>query len=123
MTLETLDPDPAFDADTLDSAVLDALDAEYRYLIWGGDWCGDCQDQLPAFGAALSAAGVADDHIESFPVSKGPDGKEGPKLGAYDIERIPTVVVESAAGEELARFVERAAVPIAVALARDLDAV
>ncbi|OYR80210.1 thioredoxin family protein, partial [Halorubrum sp. E3] len=61
MTLETLAPD-AGDADDLDPAVLDALAADdYRFKVWGGDWCGDCQRQLPDFGAALDAAGVPDD--------------------------------------------------------------
>ena len=120
MTLETLDPDPSFDPDSLDPAVLDALDNDYRYVVWGGDWCGDCQAQLPAFGAALSAAGVDADQIQSYPVSKGPDGKEGPGVERYGIERIPTVVVEDADGEEIARFVEQADVSIAEALARDL---
>jgi len=120
MSLETLEPDPSFDPDSLDAAVLDALDGDYQYVVWGGDWCGDCQIQLPAFGAALSAAGVDGDQIQSYPVSKGSDGKEGPGVEAYDIERIPTVVVEDADGKEIARFVEQADVSIAEALARDL---
>ena len=120
MSLETLEPDPSFDPDSLDAAVLNTLDGDYQYVVWGGDWCGDCQIQLPAFGAALSAAGVDDDQIQSYPVSKGSDGKEGPGVEAYDIERIPTVVVEDANGAEIARFVEQADVSIAEALARDL---
>jgi len=120
MPLETLEPDPSFDPDSLDPAVLDALDGDYRYVVWGGDWCGDCQTQLPAFGAALSAAGVDGDRIQSYPVSKGPDGKEGPGVETYEIERIPTVVVENADGAEIVRFVEQADVSIAEALARDL---
>ncbi len=120
MTLETLSPGDA-DAEGLDEAVLDALAADgYRFKVWGGDWCGDCQRQLPAFGAALAAAGVPDDRIEAFPVTKGPNGKEGPGVEEYGIELIPTVVVEDADGEELARFVEDADVSIAEALARDL---
>jgi len=104
MTLETLDPDAdadAVDADEFDPAVLDALAADdYRFKVWGGDWCIDCQRQLPAFGAALAAAGVPDDRIEAFPVTKGPNGKEGEGVDEYEIELIPTVVVETAAGEE-----------------------
>ena len=123
MPLETLEPDPSFDPGSLDPAVLDALDDDYRYVVWGGDWCGDCQAQLPAFGAALSAAGIDDDQIRSYPVSKGPNGKEGPGVDAYGIERIPTVVVEDADGEELTRFVEEADVSIAEALARELGGV
>ena len=120
MTLETLEPDPSVDADTLDTAVLDALAGDYRFTVWGGDWCIDCKRQLPAFGAALAAAGVPDDRIESFPVTKGDSGKEGPGVEAYDIDRIPTVVVETPDGEEVARFVEDAEGSIAAELASDL---
>jgi len=131
MTLETLDPDFARDdadhdagghADAdFDPAVLDALAADdYRFKVWGGDWCGDCQRQLPAFGAALAAAGVPADRIEDFPVTKGPDGKEGEAVDEYGIELIPTVVVETPDGEEVARFVEEEDVSIAEFLARQL---
>jgi hypothetical protein len=121
MNLETLDPDAGDatpDAADLAPAVLEALGAvNYRFKIWGGDWCIDCQRQLPAFGAALAAAGVPDDRIEDYPVTKGPDGKEGEGVDEYDIELIPTVVVESPAGDEVARFVEDAEVSIAEFLA------
>jgi thiol-disulfide isomerase/thioredoxin len=121
MTLETLAPAADVDADAFDDAVLAALGADdYVFKVWGGDWCGDCQRQLPAFGAALAAAGVPDDRIEAYPVTKGPDGKEGELVGEYGIELIPTVVVESPEGEELARFVEEADVPIAEHLADGL---
>ena len=121
MTLETLAPATDLDADAFDDAVLAALAADdYVFKVWGGDWCGDCQRQLPEFGAALAAAGVPDDRIEAFPVTKGPNGKEGEGVDAYDIELIPTVVVESPDGEELARFVEEADVSIAEFLARQL---
>ena len=120
MTLDTLDPDSSSDPATVDQAVLDALAGDYRFIVWGGDWCVDCQRQLPAFGAALAAAGVPDDRIEPLAVTKGPDGKEGPRVEEYDIDRIPTVVVETPDGEEVARFVEDADVSIAEALARDL---
>ncbi|OYR83146.1 thioredoxin family protein, partial [Halorubrum sp. E3] len=65
-------------------------------------------------------AGVPDDRIEAYPVTKGPDGKEGELVEAYGIELIPTVVVESADGEELARFVEEEPVSIAEYLADQL---
>ena len=121
MTLETLAPAADVDADAFDDAVLAALGAdEYVFKVWGGDWCGDCQRQLPVFGAALAAAGVPDDRIEAYPVTKGPDGKEGELVDEYEIELIPTVVVESPEGEELARFVEEADVPIAEYLADGL---
>ncbi|OYR41589.1 MULTISPECIES: thioredoxin family protein [unclassified Halorubrum] len=121
MTLETLAPDAAA-GDALDDEVLAALGSDdYRFKVWGGDWCGDCRRQLPAFAAALDAAGVPDDRIEDFPVTKGPNGKEGDRVEEYGIELIPTVVVESADGEELARFVEEADVSIAEFLARELS--
>jgi len=134
MTLETLDPDfdaadaadapDSPDADEFDPAVLDALGGhDHRFKVWGGDWCGDCQRQLPAFGAALAAAGVPDDRIEDLPVTKGPDGKEGEGVEEYGIELIPTVVVETADGEEIARFVEQEDVSIAEYLARELAGV
>lgn len=118
MSLETLAPAEDVDADAFDDSVLDALAADdYAFKVWGGDWCIDCQRQLPEFGAALAAAGVPDDHIEAYPVTKGSDGKEGELVEAYGIELIPTVVVESPDGEELARFVEEEDASIAEFLA------
>jgi thiol-disulfide isomerase/thioredoxin len=124
MELETMRPNPVWDAESYDDAVavLESVADDIVVKVWGGDWCSDCRSQLPDFGAALEAAGV--DAVEHYPVEKADDGsKIGPDVEAYGIELIPTVVVEDAAtGEELARFVEAADVPIAVALARDLEA-
>jgi len=54
-------------------------------------------------------------------VEKADDGsKVGPEVEEYDIEYIPTVVVERD-GEEVARFVEEEPVPISVYLARELE--
>ncbi|MFO8114249.1 MAG: thioredoxin [Halorubrum sp.] len=120
MRLETLAAD-ADEADALDDDVLAALGADdYRFKVWGGDWCGDCRRQLPGFAAALDAAGVPEDRIEDFPVTKGPNGKEGEGVDEHGIELIPTVVVEDGDGEEIARFVEEADVSIAEFLAREL---
>lgn len=118
--LETLEPDPDYDSDAHADAI-DVLGAEaYTFKVWGGDWCGDCQDQLPQFGAALDAADVPEDRIEQYPVEKADDGsKIGPEVDAYDVELIPTVVVERD-GTELARFVEEEALPIADYLAERL---
>ncbi|TKX75519.1 thioredoxin [Halorubrum sp. GN11_10-6_MGM] len=122
MTLETLAPATDLDADAFDDSVLASLGADdYVFKVWGGDWCGDCQRQLPEFGAALAAAGVPDDRIEAYPVVKGPNGKEGELVEEYGVELIPTVVVESSEGEELARFVEEEDVSIAEFLARQLS--
>jgi len=120
--LETMEPDPAWDAAAHGAAVdtLAAWAGAVTFRIWGGDWCGDCRGQLPQFGAALAAAGVPDDRIEHYPVEKEADGsKTGPGVEAYGIELIPTVVVERD-GEELARFVESEPVPIAEYLAGQL---
>jgi thiol-disulfide isomerase/thioredoxin len=123
MSLETMDPNPVWTeeayAETVD--VLAALGDEVTYKVWGGDWCIDCRSQLPDFGAALDAAGVPDHRIEEYAVEKDEDGtKVGPKVEEYDVEYIPTVVVERN-GAEVARFVEEEPVPIAVYLARELE--
>ena len=122
--LTTMEPDPVWDEDSYEETVetLRDLDGSVVFKVWGGDWCKDCRSQLPAFGAALDAADVAEDRIEHYPTEKEDDGsKTGPGVDEYGIEYIPTVVVEdSETGEELARFVEDAEVPIAVALADDL---
>lgn len=122
MPLETLQPDPDRSID-LPAEVLEALAADgLVYHVWGGDWCGDCQAQLPPFAAALEAAGVDDDAIETYPVEKDDDGsKVGPGVDAYGIEYIPTVVVERD-GEELARVVETGDPSIAEELAEALSA-
>ncbi|WP_411963570.1 thioredoxin family protein [Haloferax sp. YSMS24] len=120
-TLETMQPNPAWDAASYEDAVATLAADDYTFKVWGGDWCGDCRRQLPDFAAALDAAGVADDHIEHYPVEKADDGsKIGPLVEEYDIELIPTVVVEKD-GDEVARFVEEEAVPIAVFLADQLS--
>ncbi|MFW6017303.1 MAG: TlpA family protein disulfide reductase, partial [Halapricum sp.] len=127
MTLETMEPDPIFDEEA-HSDTVETL-AEYddlRYIVWGGDWCGDCRAQLPTFGAALQAAGVGDDRVEEIPVEKIENGsKAGPKVEEYGIEYIPTVVVEHVSrgetdGEEIARFVEQEPVSIPVYLAEKI---
>jgi thiol-disulfide isomerase/thioredoxin len=115
--LETMRPDPAWDADAHDEVVEDLGRDGLTFRVWGGDWCPDCRGQLPAFGAALAAAGVPDDRLYEYPVEKEEDGtKVGPKVEEYGVEYIPTVVVERD-GEEVARFVEEEPVPIATYLA------
>jgi thiol-disulfide isomerase/thioredoxin len=123
MELETLRPNPAWDADSYREAVdtFASIADEILLKVWGGDWCKDCRAQLPDFGAAMEAAGV--DSVEHYPVEKADDGsKVGPEVEAYDIKLIPTVVVEDAAGNELARYVEDAERPIVVELADQLEA-
>lgn len=118
MALETLEPNPVWVAD----AYADTVDilAEYSddvvYKVWGGDWCSDCRSQLPDFAAALEAAKVPDDRVEEYELDT---DKQGRLVDEYDIERIPTVVVERD-GEELCRFVEDEGMQIAVFLGQRL---
>ncbi len=125
MRLETMRPNPTWDAasyeDTVD--VFAAHRDELVYRVWGGDWCKDCRALLPDFAAALEAADVPDERVEEIPVDH---DKQGPKVEAYDVEYIPTVVVEHAPddpdeGEEIARFVESERLPPAIYLAEQIE--
>jgi len=117
MALDTLEPNPVWDAPSHEQAIETlAAHEDLVYRVWGGDWCKDCRSQLPDFGAALDAAGVPDEQIVHYELDQ---NKEGPGVEEYDIEYIPTVVVERD-GDEIARFVEKEPVPIAVSLARCL---
>ena len=120
MSLETLRPNPTWDAASYEDAV-DALAAhrdELVFRVWGADWCKDCRALLPDFGAALEAAEIPDDRIEEIAVDQ---EKRGPGVDEYDVEYIPTIVVE-ADGEEIARFVEDEPLPPAIYLAEAIDA-
>ncbi|PSP93055.1 thioredoxin [Halobacteriales archaeon QS_4_62_28] len=124
MPLKTMEPNPVWSAgayeDTVDTLSKDA--DELVYKVWGGDWCKDCRSQLPDFGAALDAAEVPEANVHHYETEKQDDGsKTGPQVEEYGIEYIPTVVVEKD-GEEIARFVEGADVPIAVSLAEQIEA-
>ena len=123
MQLETLTPADDWEPEPGTEDALNALgDDDYTFHVWGGDWCIDCQQQLPAFGAALEYAGVDDDQIKHYPVEKEDDGsKTGPGVEEYEIEYIPTVIVERD-GEEVARFVESAKDSIAATLGTELRA-
>ncbi|WP_225334522.1 thioredoxin family protein [Halomicrobium urmianum] len=124
MPLETMEPNPVWVEDAYSDTVetLEEHGDELTFRVWGGDWCKDCRSQLPDFGAALEAAEVPDENVEHYPVEKEDDGsKVGPKVEEYDIELIPTVVVEKE-GEEIARFVEEEPVPISVYLADEIEA-
>lgn len=119
MALETLEPNPVWTADahadTID--VLEAYNDELVYKVWGGDWCKDCRAQLPDFAAALDAADVPEERIEHHELDR---DKRGPGVDEYDVEFIPTVVVERD-GEEVCRFVEDEGLPIAISLARRIE--
>ncbi len=114
--LDSMEPNPVWNADA-NADVVDALGTEgLTFKVWGGDWCGDCRGQLPDFAAALDAAGVPEDRIEHYPVD---EDKRGEGVEEYDVEYIPTVVVERD-GEEVARFVEEEPVSTARYLADEL---
>ena len=121
MTLTTMSPNPVWTADAYEETVetLRAQD-DVTYKVWGGDWCKDCRKQLPDFAAALDAAGVSPDRIEHLHVEREDGEKVGDLVEEYDIEFIPTVVVERD-GEELFRYVEDADVPPAVYVAQHLE--
>ena len=122
MELETMTPADGWEPTHGSEDAITALAAaDYTFHVWGGDWCIDCQEQLPAFGAALEYAGVDDEQITHYPVDKKDDGsKTGPGVSDYRIEYIPTVVVERD-GDEVARFVESGPASIAVTLGRTLN--
>ncbi|WP_121742831.1 TlpA family protein disulfide reductase [Natronorubrum halophilum] len=120
MSLETMQPNPTWDAASYEDAVntLEAHNDEVVYTVWAGDWCKDCRKLLPDFGAALEAAAVSDDRINEIALDQ---DKQGPMVEEYDIEYIPTIVVENDDGEELTRFVESEDLPPAIWLAAELD--
>jgi thiol-disulfide isomerase/thioredoxin len=121
-TLSTMDPDQTWDAAAHDETV-DALGREgLTFRVWGGDWCPDCRQQLPTFAAALDAAGVPDERVHVHPVERENGQKVGEGMAEYGVEFIPTVIVEGEAGEELARFVESEAKPVAQYLADAIEA-
>jgi thiol-disulfide isomerase/thioredoxin len=119
MPLETMEPNPVWvqDAYAETVAVFEAYGDDITIRVWGGDWCKDCRSQLPDFGAALDAADVPDENVVHYELD---EDKQGPGVDEYDIELIPTVVVEYD-GEEIARYVEEESVPIAVYLADHIE--
>ncbi|MFB6251207.1 MAG: thioredoxin family protein [Halobellus sp.] len=119
-TLDTMQPNPAWSADAREDTVEALTEDGLVFRVWGGDWCDDCRGQLPDFGAALAAADVPEARVHHYPVEKEDDGsKTGPLVGEYEIELIPTVVVERD-DEEIARYVEDEQRPIAAYLAARL---
>jgi thiol-disulfide isomerase/thioredoxin len=117
--METLRPAADFDAAAHEETVaaLSAPGLEFR--IWTADWCPDCRQQTPAFAAALAAADVDPETVTVYPVERGDDGKVGPGMAAFDVELIPTVIVERG-GSEVARFEESGPFSVAETLAREL---
>ena len=117
--LRTMEPATDWDRAAHESAVETLSDERLTFHVWGGDWCPDCREQLPALAAALDAAGVPDERLTVYPVERTNDGKTGPKMDAFDVDLIPTVVVRRD-GTECARIVERAPLSLPVALAHEI---
>lgn len=119
MTLATMQPAPEWTPGAAEQAAVEELAGLSESLtirVWGGDWCDDCHAVLPDFAAALAAAGIDPADVAHHPVEKRDDGsKAGPLVTDYDIERIPTIVIERE-GEEIARFVESTDRPAIVVL-------
>jgi thiol-disulfide isomerase/thioredoxin len=117
-----MEPNPAWDAASYPDVVaaFEGLGDDATVHVWGADWCGDCRSQLPDLAAALDAAGV---EPETYPVERDADGggKTGPRVEAYDVTLVPTVVVEDDDGEALARFEEQERLPPAQYLADELE--
>jgi thioredoxin 1 len=117
--LETLDPNPVWDADAREETVSTLADLgdlpDLEIHVWGGDWCGDCRAVLPDFGAAIEAAGLGD----ALAVHAVDRDKHGELVDEYGVEYIPTIVITSE-GEELARFVESEPVGAAQFLADEV---
>ncbi|MFC3959984.1 TlpA family protein disulfide reductase [Halovivax cerinus] len=120
MELESLRPNPTWDGASYEYVVetIETHRDELTYRIWAGDWCPDCRSALPDVGAALDAADVPDERIDARPVDRDKDG-EG--VDEYGIEYIPTIVVETDDGTEVARFVEDEALPPATYLADAIE--
>ncbi|WP_132060379.1 thioredoxin family protein [Halorussus amylolyticus] len=113
--METTRPSQTWDAEA-HSEVVSAIESgigEVTYKVWGADWCGDCRAVMPDFFAALDAAGVPDDEIETYEVD---ENKHGEGTDEYDVTLIPTIIVERD-GEEIARFEESEDVPAATYVA------
>ena len=121
MALDTMQPTSTVDVDPTVIETFASLASDITIRVWGGDWCGDCQAQLPEFAAVLEQAGIDPSTTQQYAVEKEADGsKVGPKVDAYAIEYIPTVVIEQN-GAEIARFVESAPDTIATELANQLS--
>ena len=120
MSLETMSPNPVWNP----AGYEDAIDAvaehadELTVRVWAGDWCKDCRAILQDFAAALDEADVPEERIEEYALDQ---DKQGELVAEYDIEYIPTIVIERD-GEEVARFVEDEPQPPIVHLAEQLDA-
>ncbi|MFB6253453.1 MAG: TlpA family protein disulfide reductase [Halobacteriaceae archaeon] len=119
MSLSSLDPNPSWDPDayTDELTTLNRIADDITINIWGADWCSDCRRVLPDFGAALQNLDLDSDQVNVYPVTQ---EKEGPLVDEYEIDRIPTIVLEYQ-GEEIGRFVENEKVPAIVYFANRIE--
>lgn len=62
-TLETMKPNPVWDADSWSDIGAVFSDNTLTIRVWGGDWCDDCRRQLPDFAAAINAADVPNKRV------------------------------------------------------------
>jgi len=120
MSLETMRPNPTWDAASYEEAVetLAAYNDDVVYKIWGGDWCKDCRALLPDFGAALEAAAVPDERIEESSLDQ---DKQGPASTSTISSTFRRSWSRNDEGEEITRFVEEEDVPPAVWLAEEIE--
>lgn len=117
--MESMRPDPVFDPksypDVIDAFA--ALGEDATVKVWGADWCPDTRQELPEFAAIIQAAGLDDDRLVVHEVDR---EKQGPEVEEYEVERIPTIVIERE-GTEVARFVESESLPAGTYLATRLS--
>lgn len=117
MTLDLMQPAPMWDqdahADTVDAFEALAADEAVTITLWCRDNCSDCRRELPDFAAAVEAAAFPHERLRQIAVD---DDNDGELTDEYGVERIPAIVVERD-GDELARFVEKEALPAAQHLA------
>lgn len=120
MGLETMTPTPTWDRAAHEETVaaLASLPDDSTIHVWGADWCGDCRAVLPDFAAALDAADFPAESVHEHVVD---EDKQGELTDEYDVEFIPTIVIERD-GEEIARFVESEPVAAAEYLAARIEA-
>jgi Thiol-disulfide isomerase and thioredoxins len=74
------------------------------YIIFGGTWCEDTQFILPKFFKLQEKAGIPDDHITFFGVSRDKQTL-GNIAAAMNITNVPTIIVMKN-GKEAGRVVE-----------------
>ena len=76
----------------------------FRFLVFGGTWCGDTKFVLPKFYSLTDAAGVGQDRITLLGVDR--SKKTIQNLSeAFNVTNVPTIIVLKD-GKEIGRVVE-----------------